>query len=691
MSRLEQLETALRNADAAGDAGAARILAAEFQRARVEQPAAPQLDQYQQAAVQERDALKAQGVDTGAGMTRRAMQGATFNTADEILAGLSTPLEMIKRGTFSPREGYNYAKAREDLIMDDARKNTGMVGTAAELAGGVLTGTGLARAGATFMPAAGAGLGARSAAAGADAALMGGFAGAAEGNGLAERGGNAMQGALLGGAIGGAAPGVIGLLKTVASPITSNIAARVNPERYARNQMARALSESGRTPQQIAQEVTDASAAGQGMFTAADAMGNAGQRMLSSTARGPGQARTEVVEFLNNRQAGQGGRLSTVVDDALGVSGTARQSADHLTQSARNQSRPLYEAAMEKQPVWSNRMQEFFDDPVTKKGLREGLEVQRMESLASGKPFKPQDYAITNFDEAGDPIISGVPNMRTIDLIKKGWDNALEQYRDPMTGKLVLDGKGRALESVRKSFLSEVDALNPDYAMARSLYAGPAQAREQVGRGAMAATRGRAEDNVQQFMGLNQPSQQGFRTGYADKLSEGFERSAEGVNKARTLTSDKRLAELQALSLYQGPTAPNSADQLNRLIGRENTMFQTRNAAVGNSKTAENLADDAALGVDPSLVGNLLSGNWTGAARNALQAGQNAMSGNTPQVRHELARLLMTRQGSAQDFERILSGAIDSATRRRMISAVLARGSSGALAISPSATSDFRK
>ena len=113
-------------------------------------PSTPAPDKYQQAAIEERDALKAKGVDTGAGVTRRLAQGATLNFADEILAGLSTPLEMVKRGTLDPREGYNYAKAREDLILDDARKNTGALGTAAEIGGGVGAGAGALGAGLTF-------------------------------------------------------------------------------------------------------------------------------------------------------------------------------------------------------------------------------------------------------------------------------------------------------------------------------------------------------------------------------------------------------------------------------------------------------------------------------------------------------------------------------------------------------------
>src|SRR5690349_7658114 len=71
-------------------------------------PEAPPPDKYQQAAVQDRNSLLAHGVNPDAGLARLAVQGATFNTADELLAAARTPFEMVKRGTFNPVEGYRY-------------------------------------------------------------------------------------------------------------------------------------------------------------------------------------------------------------------------------------------------------------------------------------------------------------------------------------------------------------------------------------------------------------------------------------------------------------------------------------------------------------------------------------------------------------------------------------------------------
>lgn len=620
-------------------------------------------------------------------LMQRGQQGSTLGARDEILAALRTPDEMYRRGTIDPREGYNYAKAREDLSLTDARAKTGIVGDVAEIGGGAVTGALAAPLGAARFLTPNAGLTARMFASAADAAGLGGFAGAMEGNGLGERATNAIQGGAIGGLLGGAAPAALAVASVIPKAIYSNVRALSNPTGFGQSQVARGVSESGMTPAQIAQKLSDADAAGQGMFTAADAMGNAGQRMLATTARAPGQARTDVVNFLNNRQAGQAERVAQITDEALGASGTARQTNAQLTKAAQAESAPFYEAALARKPVWNERLQQFFDDPVTKGGLREGVAVQRLESLASGKKFDPKDYAITGFNEAGDPIMSGVPNMRTVNLIKKGWDKQLEGYRDSTTGKLMLDEYGRALDNVRRTFLKEVDVVNPDYAKARSLYAGPAQIRDAVNMGAKAPTRGRSADNIDQFNRMSDPTQQGFRKGYADTLAARAEKGAMGENKVRPLTSDKSIAELDRLSLHQGPVAPGQISPLQQRLGREDTMFQTRNAAMGNSKTVENAADDAAMGMDPTVVASLVTqigtGNFTGALRTMLGAGQNMMTGNTPAVRQAVADILLTRGGNvnAAQFQRMLDDTVRRIQQVQNMARSMGRGAAGGLAV----------
>jgi hypothetical protein len=625
-------------------------------------PSAPAADKYQQAAVEERDALKAKGVDTNAGMARRFIQGLTFNTADEALAGLSTPLEMIKRGTFSPREGYNYAKAREDLVMDDARKNTGALGTAAEIAGGVGTGLGAARAGLSFARglAPEAGLLSRSLASAGDSAAFGALAGAGEGNSLKERFNSALLGGAVGGVLGGAAPAAISLGSAALSPVISNIRARLNPEGFARSQVARGVSESGMTPAQIADEVRAAAGEGQGMFTAADAMGNAGQRLLATTARAPGQARTDVVNFLDNRQAGQGRRISNALAEGFESPQTAAQTEARLTAQRTADANVNYDqarsltGAVDVTPAIAE-IDRTLSPGVT--GLfrpASGIADDSIEgTLRRARSLLTDDRSqVSRFEEA----------FRA----KTELDNMIDNARPTMQ---------RVLIPVRNALDRQLERASGPYAAARDQFRQQSQVIDAVAPGRDAAMRGRSEDVIPRFQALRPDQQAAFRTGYVDPLIESTQGAPFGANKARPLINDAFADESAAIA----PGAP----LMQRRIGRENTMFQTRNAATGNSKTAENLADDAAMGVDPTLIGQVLSGNWSGALRSVLASGGNALSGNTPAVRQAVADILMTRGSNvnAAQFQRMIDETIQRIQRVQQMARSIGRGAAGGLAV----------
>lgn len=609
-------------------------------------PGAASVDKYQQAAQQELAQMKKAGLGES-GYGQRLLHGMTFGGSDEALAALETPISMYQHGTLDPREGYKYAKAFQNERLNQARKDTGALGTAAEIGGGLLTGGAAAKGGMTFMRP-GQGIFGRALAGAGEGAAYGGLTGGLEGEGgLAERAKSAAGGAAAGAAIGGSIPLISGAVETVSSPIVSNIAARVNPTGAARARLARAVGESGTTLDDAAYELQNAAAAGQGDFSLADALGNPGQRLLSTVARAPGEGRTRAVEFLNQRQAGQAERVGGIIDDALGADMTGRQLASAKRAQAIAESSPLYEKALSQPTVWTNRLQQFVDDPISKAGLKRGIEIQRLEALAKGEKFNPHDYAIVDFDAAGDPIIGEVPNMRTMDAIKKGIDNILEDYREPTTGKLVLDQRGRAIEMVRKSLLGEIDRSAPDYAAARAAYAGPASEAEAIGLGKSAATRGRPEDTLAVFRGMNEPQKAAYRTGYADKLQEGIDRGAEGVNQTRKLTSPKARTELNALTLDQGPLRPGEQPEFAKRLGREQTMFETRRQAIGGSQTAENLADQAENQIDPRIFASLARGDLLGAGRQAFMGAGNVLGGNTPAVRSALGDMLLQRDPQA--------------------------------------------
>ncbi len=626
-------------------------------------------DPHRIAARKEIDDLKAKGVDTGAGLVRQAMQGATFNLADEAIAGLLTPLEMIRQGTFNPAEAYRHAKAREDLILEDARKDNGMAGTAAEIAGGVGSGIGLARTGlsAAGRLAPNAGIGTRMAASAGDAAAMGAIAGAGEGNSLAERGFNAGVGGGVGAAVGGAAPVVATLAKSVAAPVVSNIRARINPERFAENQVARAVVESGMTPTSIADDVAAAAREGQGMFTVADAMGNPGQRMLSSTARAPGPGRTDVVEFLDRRQADQGRRVANTLSEGFDSPQTAAQMRDRLTTGRDTLADQAFGAVRaDADPVDLTGTIARIDQT-----LRPGLTpLVRPSTIAD-------DSVEAALQRTRDRLTDGRSVLTDFEVIQRARGDLADTI-----SKAHRAGEGnkvRLLTQVRNELDQALERASQGYRQANRDFQTRSQAIDAIDTGRDAALRGRVEDTVPAFNAMRPDQRAAFRTGYADPLIETAQGSAYGVNKARPLTNDAFQAEGAAM-------APGN-DLMQRRIARENTMFQTRNAATGNSKTAENLADDAAMGIDPGILGQILSGNVGGAVRSVLAAGQNVLNGNTPEVRQQVADILLQRGQNIppQMLQQMLDAAINRIEQVRRTALLFSRGGQGALAVAPSA------
>jgi len=567
--------------------------------------------------------LKKSGVPIGDGRSRQFLQGATFGFADEALAGLTTPLEMIRRGTLSPSKAYNYAKAREDILLEDARKQGGIGGTAMEALGGFGTGLGLASKGMTFIKP-GAGAMANIPRAAGDGAVFGALTGFGEGSGASGR----LEGAGIGGLVGAGAGTVAGAAAPVISSVGRNalgwLSATRDPQGFANRQVARALAESGMTPQQVAQEVAAGNAAGQ-PYTVADAMGNAGQRMLSNVTKAPGYGRTMAVEFLDNRQQDQGRRLAAILAEGLDAPKTAAQTRAAMEASRSQMGNQNYGAAragagaVDVSPAI--QAADNFLQPGVTRLMNPGSQIA-------------DDSVEAAVRRARAFLTDGKSQISDFDQVlraKMEIDNLIDNARGTVQRQLI---------PIKKQLDAALEAASSDYRMARDLYRNQSKAIEAIDTGSTAAQRGRTEDTLQAFTGMRPGEKQGFRAGYADRLIEAIQGGAMGQNKARPFTSMAMQTELPVIA-PQRSGVPMMAK-----IGREDTMFKTRAEALGNSKTVENLNDQAAAGVNPEVIGNVVSGNYMAAIRNLVGRSTGALSGYTPKVREALARALLAGDGA---------------------------------------------
>jgi hypothetical protein len=596
------------------------------------------------------------------GIARRIMQGPTMGLADEVIAGFSAPFEMIKRGTFNPIRGYEFAKAQEDAAYDEAKERQGILGTAAEIGGGIVGGTAIAK-GLQAAPAAvtkagqiaqsilgglrGSGnIGTRLGTAAGGGALYGGLSGIGEGRGVEDRLAKGATGAFVGGALGGALQGVA----EVAKPTLGWVSASMDPKGFAQRQLARGISESGRDVRDIIRDVADARAAGQ-PFTVADAMGNAGQRQLSVVARNPGEGRTRAVDFLEGRQSGQGRRIANILSEGLDATKSAAQARTEM------------EAAR-----------------------KAGADINYGAARGAAGTINPSK-AIAAADNFLAPGQSG--NIIQSPLPDDSVEAVVRQFRSRMTdGKNVLtdfnaahrlkidldtaiDGARGQAQGILKQMRNNLDDALADasvpYAAARDDFAKRSKAIDAIDEGRNMSMRGRTEDTIPKFQAMNPDQQAAARIGYADPIIERMQGGPAGVNKAREFTSDAAQAELPAFAVS------GRADPMMRGLGRENTMFETMAQALRGSRTADNLSDNAAMGVSPEIFSNLLSGNVPAALKNMIVRSADTLGGNTAKVRDELSRyLLMT--GNAQNLPADLAKAIATKAKRDELANRILRG-----------------
>lgn len=428
-------------------------------------------------------------------------------------------------------------------------------------------------------------------------------------------------GALTGGALGLAAYPAVQALASGARTVGSMVG--IGNQGRAQNAVAELLARSGKTPDAIGDDLIRAAADGQGVYTVADALGNPGQRALSGIARSPGDTRRIIAETLDARQAGQGRRISNALSEGFDAADTSAQRAVALKAERNSQAEVNYGAA----------------------GAGAGT-VDPSEAIRAADDFlTPGASGLLNpaTNIADDSIEAAVRRARSYLTDGK---SVLSDFNAAFRAKLELDAMiegakpavQRQLIPIRNSLDSSLEAASSKYASARDTFRQQSKAIEAIDTGRNAAMRGRVEDTIPAFNAMTPEQQAAFRAGYVDPLIAQTQGAATGVNKARPLINDATNAEFPVFA------APGKGQQLMDRIAREQTMFDTRAAALGGSRTADNLADMAeTASIDPTMIGNLLSGRWGSFVGDVVRSGSNVLSGRNEAVRDKIAMMLLER------------------------------------------------
>ena len=594
----------------------------------------------------------ASGVPIIGGLLNKA-DAATNAALAPVLNPLFDEKDQLQGDSFGER--YSKSLAMQDSADAKFAEQHPIADTGAKLAGGAAAMVPMVAAAPGLLGATGS-LGART--------VMGGLSNAAIGGAdAAIRGGDPLAAAGFGGVVGAAFPLAGAVAKTVASPFISNIMARIDPEGFARRQVARGIVESGRPTADIAGDVGAAANEGQGVYTVGDAMGNAGQRMLSTVARAPGVGRTAVVDAMEARQGTQGRRVSNALAEGFNAPETAMQTEARLTAARTADADAAYsQVRNDANPVDVTGTLNHLDNII---GTAPGQTItpanDSIEAVLT--PFR-QRLARVNPDD-----------FEAVQRIRGDMADAAQSARQGGHGNRarLIGGAVRQLDTAMENASAGHLAANRNFAQA-------SRDIEAVQAGRQAATRGRTEDTIPQFQSLTPQGQGAFRSGYVDPLIADTQGAAFGVNKARPLLNNAFQDEAAAM-------APGNP-LMQRRLAREQTMFETRNTALGGSKTVDNLNDHDAMGIDATMVGHILSGNVAGAVRSIIHAGSRVATGNTPAVREAVANILLQRGAAVTPaaLDRMVGETVRRIQFVQQLARIGGRSVAGAAAVEPQAT-----
>lgn len=517
---------------------------------------------------------------------------------------LSSVADEIGGAANSAMSGLPYAQERDriDQARNIADQSHPWAANTGALAGGIAGGAMLAK-GAPLLAEALAGNALR---AGVSGASWGALQGAAQNNN--DRLGGAAMGAGIG-AVSGAGGYKIG--EKILAPLAAAALRTKVAEKALANAPRLAGAVAGYNPPVV--EAADkallkAAGGGQNLNDIATRLSQAGDigvpyaiadadprlRALSGmVSRASPEAYATAEQFLEPRSLARNDRAIKAISDniAAPVDIAARTNDWRTIASAR--SAPLYEDAFKPNQIsWSEKIQRFLDDPISRQALAKNLETQRIESLAAGKPFDPAKFSVTQFDADGNPVLTKTPNLRAVDAIRRGYGEILDAAPKDMHGNPIYSSRDRSVAMAKNAITQELDRVtsaagNRAYADARQTYGNLMRHGEALNSGFRAGAPNVMARDVEQELAALSPSQLAeYQAGYATKLRDRIAAPRTNVDGFQQLYGG--IDAPQKLRVVSPAGAPKIAAQ----YGFERDMAKTAQEVLGGSQTARRIGLD---------------------------------------------------------------------------------------------------
>ena len=478
-------------------------------------------------------------------------------------------------------------------------------------------------------------------------AVVGGGTGAIAGAGSAEEGDRA-KGAIIGGTVGTGfgvgLPLVIrggGALGTFVKDRFSRSPEYI--EKRAAGKVNTALERSGITPSEAAASMSLDRAAGIPSTLANTTRPTVGlAEIVTAKSERAGDTLGDVLE------ANKAGGRERVVGQArrgIGNKGDFYQQEQDMVQNLRANANDLYEDAYKFGTVNDPTITRVLQNPRFKTFFDEAKKIADNERLAAElRGEDPSKYVLDDIfiaDELGNIALSKLPDVRTLDYIKRGMDAVVNKgYK----GEGMSSAEANSLKDLKKAMVgaldkaTEVDGVSA-YKVARQQYAGDAEVLDALRTGMDDFKKLDPEQIVSMMKGFSTAEKEAFKTGAVRSIYATVMDPSSNINAAQRLIGSPEMKDRLM------PLFPSQAkfDLFKAALDREHQLFQQANRIMAGSPSARRLAGieafDAGESAINAFVGNSITGTWANSLMN-MAATATTKSGISDDVAAKVAKLL---------------------------------------------------
>lgn len=604
----------------------------------------------------------------------RVVDTLTGGYADELAAGAEVLGNKLKTSLGFEGTGRNFDEAQANFNDEQAdfSRNHGV-------SSGAATGAGIV--GSMLLPgvkvARGTGAVARTIDNAATGALYGGISGAGQGDGLVERAGNAVEGAVTGAGIGLAADPLMRAgsrvfrnVRNAVIPYASREGGRRVARAQAQREVATALTDANLTPREAASAVRERSAIN--VPASVSDLDDTTRQLTGYASRGMGPGQRAVREAVQTRQSNMAQRVRQHVDDTLGSTVNPHQQSARLTEEARTAAAPIYREAYQQPVIQTPGLHEVATSPVGPEAIAAGARQIRQTPMArrnpgSEAPFRPGPRFVPEQGlgaPGGNPPLyemGEVPALETWDGAKRYLDDLEFDTHSPFVARPEgMTSDTRAIDLTRRQLLDELDQQVPVYREARQAFEGPTKDKQAFRLGLEdlpGSHRNTADDAVDQMSRLNNSQLEQFRLGDRTRLADDIYGSKSGTRRWGDATAPINANDART-DLIRTIHGPQRAGGLTRRAAAERDAHLTYREVFGNSATRGRQAVDEGMAASTGtqVANQLASGRPLAAAWTILtDAGRGRFGRFAEDLKAELGQMLTdTNVSSVEEAMRLV-------------------------------------